>query len=72
MHIKLKFPPDSTAFFIKSESEFQKIKITESRISVSSKGIKIEYQSSNEGEMPFEESVLLDKREFFDHVNSIN
>ncbi len=72
MHIKLKFPPDSTAFFIKSESEFQKIKIKESRIIVNSEGVKIECQSFNEGEMPFDEKILLDKREFFDHVNSIN
>jgi hypothetical protein len=69
MNIKLKFPPESVAFFIKSETEFLKIKIKSAAIGVTKdSGVTIMYRSETEGESPFDQNDLLDKLEFFKYV----
>jgi hypothetical protein len=72
MDIKLKFPPESIAFFIKSESEFKKMRIKSANITVEKDSVTIMYKTDDNGELPYNQNDLLSRREFSDHINGLN
>lgn len=68
MDLKLKFSPHDSAFFLKTVTDYQKIKIKSISAKVSGKGNEITYISDKDEE--FKESDLMTKREFCDYITN--